>query len=40
VTKKQNWEEEAEIWHVDHPILEYVLPMIAEVKVSMSGRLD
>lgn len=40
VTKKQNWEEKAEIWHFDHPILEYVLPMVSDVKISMSGRLD
>ena len=40
VTKKENWEEEAEIWNFDHPILEYVLPMVADVKISLSGRLD
>ncbi len=39
-TKKENWEEQAEIWNFDHPILEYVLPMVADVKISMSGRLD
>ena len=40
VTKKKKWEEAAEIWNFDHPILEYVLPMVADVKISMSGRLD
>jgi hypothetical protein len=40
VTKKGSWKEEAEIWNFDHPILEYVLPMVADVKISMSGRLD
>jgi hypothetical protein len=39
-TKKENWEEQAEIWNFDHPILEYVLPQVAEIKISMSGRLD
>jgi hypothetical protein len=39
-TKKENWEEQAEIWNFDHPILEYVLPMVADVRISMSGRLD
>jgi hypothetical protein len=39
-TKKENWEEQAEIWNFDHPILEYVLPMVADIKISMSGRLD
>jgi hypothetical protein len=40
VTKKENWEEQAEIWNFDHPILEYVLPMVADVKLSISGRVD
>ena len=40
VTKKENWEEQAEIWNFDHPILEYVLPAVAEIKLSISGRLD
>lgn len=39
VTKKGDWEEEAEIWNINHPILEYVLPMVADVKISISGRL-
>jgi hypothetical protein len=39
-SKKGSWKEEAKVWNFDHPILEYVLPMIAEVKISMSGRLD
>ncbi len=40
VTKKHAWKEEAKIYNLDHPILEYVLPMVADVKISMSGRLD
>jgi hypothetical protein len=40
VTRKQGWKEEAEIYKIDHPILEYVLPMISDVKISLSGRVD
>ena len=40
VTKKGSWKEEAKIWNLDHPILEYVLPFIADVKLSVSGRVD
>ena len=40
VTRKHGWKEEAEIYKIDHPILEYVLPMISDVKISLSGRLD
>jgi hypothetical protein len=40
VTKKHSWKEEAQIWNFDHPILEYVLPFVSEVKLSISGRVD
>ena len=40
VTKKGSWKEEAKIWNLDHPILEYVLPFITDVKLSVSGRVD
>lgn len=40
VTKSENFEEEAKVYNVDHPILEYVVPMIAEVQVTIRGRLD
>jgi hypothetical protein len=39
-TKKGSWEEKAEVWNFDHPILEYVLPMVSDVKLSITGRLD
>lgn len=40
VTKKKGLEEEAQIWNFDHPILEYVLPSVTDVKLSVSGRVD
>ena len=40
ITKKHGWKEEAEIYKIDHPILEYVVPLISDVKISLSGRLD
>jgi hypothetical protein len=39
-SKKGSWEEKAEVWHFDQPILEYVLPMVSDVKITMNGRLD
>ena len=39
-SKKGSWEEKAEVWNFDHPILEYVLPMVSDVKITMNGRLD
>jgi hypothetical protein len=40
VTKKGSWKEEAEIWNFDHPILEYALPFVTDLKLSISGRVD
>jgi hypothetical protein len=40
VTKKSSWEGEAKPYDLDHEILEYVVPMIAQVKIKMEGRLD
>jgi hypothetical protein len=39
-TKKHAWKEEGKIFNFDHPILEYVLPQVADIKISISGRLD
>jgi hypothetical protein len=40
VTKKSSWEGEAKPYDFDHEILEYVLPLIAQVHVKLEGRLD
>jgi N-acetylneuraminic acid mutarotase len=40
VTKKSSWEGEAKPFDFDHEILEYVVPMIAQVRVKLEGRLD
>lgn len=39
-TKKSSWEGEAKPFDFDHEILEYVVPMIAQVRVRLEGRLD
>jgi hypothetical protein len=38
--KKEHYEGEAKIFNFDHPLLEYVLPMVSEVRVTLQGRLD
>lgn len=38
--KKESYEEEAKISNLDLAILEYVVPMISEVKLTLYGRLD
>jgi hypothetical protein len=37
-SKTENYEEEAKVLNLDHAIIEYVLPMIAEVRVTLQGR--
>ena len=38
--KKSKWEGEAKPYDFDHPILVYAVPLIAEVRITLEGRLD
>jgi hypothetical protein len=38
--KKQKWDGEAKPYDFDHQILEYVVPMIAQVRIKLEGKLD
>lgn len=40
VTKRASWEGEAKPYDLDHPMLEYVVPSIAQVRIKLEGRLD
>ncbi|MEO7271812.1 MAG: hypothetical protein ABIX28_19285 [Vicinamibacterales bacterium] len=39
-TKKSSWEGEAKPTDLDHPLLTYVVPLIAKVRVKMEAKLD
>ena len=39
-TRKASWEGEAKPLDFDHPILQYVVPAIAQIRISLEGRLD
>ena len=39
-TKKSTWEGQAKPLDLDHPILAYVVPLIAEVRIALEARLD
>ena len=39
-TKKSTWEGEAKPFDLDHAILQYVVPSIAQVRIRLEGRLD
>jgi hypothetical protein len=38
--KKSAWEGEAKPFDFDHPILQYVVPSIAQVRITLEARLD
>jgi hypothetical protein len=38
VTKRESWEGEAKPYDFDHDILEYVVPLIAHVKITLEAR--
>ena len=40
VSRKENWDREAKPFDLDHPILQYVVPFIAQVRIKLEGRLD
>ena len=37
-TKKENYEDETAVLTIEHPLLEYALPFISEVRVTVHGR--
>ena len=39
-TKRSSWEGEAKPSDLDHPLLTYVVPLIAKVRVKMEAKLD
>ena len=40
VVKKAKWEGASKPYDIDHPILAYVVPSIADVRIKLEGRLD
>lgn len=40
VSKREGWEGEAKPYNLEHPILSYVVPLIARVRVTFEARLD
>jgi len=39
-TKRSTWEGEAKPTDLDHPILSYVLPLVAQVRIKLEAKLD
>lgn len=38
VSKKQTWDHEAKPYDIDHQLLEYVVPLIGQVRIKVEGR--
>ena len=39
-TKKSSWEGQSKPTDLDHPILQYAIPLIAQVRITMEAKLD
>ena len=37
-SKKENYEDESGTLNLEHPLIEYALPMVSQVKVTLQGR--
>ena len=37
-TKRENYEDEAKVLNLEHSIIEYALPLVSEVRVTLQGR--
>lgn len=40
LTKKNDYDNETATWNIEHPLLEYVMPLISQVRVTIEGRLN
>lgn len=40
LTKKNDYDDETATWNIEHPLLEYVMPLIAKVRITIQGRLN
>ena len=37
-SKKEEYDNEAKALNIEHPLLEYVLPLVSDVKITLQGR--
>ena len=38
LTKKEDYDNEQKVLNVEHPLLEYVMPMVSDVRITLQGR--
>lgn len=39
LTKKNEYDDETAKWTIEHPLLEYVVPLITQIRVTIDGRI-
>lgn len=39
LTKKNEYDDETAKWTIEHPLLEYVVPLITQVRITVDGRI-
>jgi hypothetical protein len=40
LTKKNDYDDETATWNIEHPLLEYVMPLIDQVRITIQGRVS
>ncbi len=40
LTRKSDYDNETATWNIEHPLLEYVTPLISQVRITIQGRLN
>lgn len=40
LTRKNDYDDETATWNIEHPLLEYVLPLVSQVRITVQGRLN
>ncbi len=40
LTKQNDYDDETATWNVEHSLLEYVIPMISQVRITIEGRVN
>jgi hypothetical protein len=40
LTKKKDYDDETATWSIEHPLLEYVMPLIAQMRITVQGRVN
>jgi hypothetical protein len=40
LTRQNDYDDETATWNIEHPLLEYVMPLISQVRITIQGRVN